>query len=544
MIVACSLVHAYAFTTGMPANLVLGQTDFNSNTPLTSQINLKNPYGLVFDASGNLWVADTINSRVLMFKPPFSNGSAASLVIGQPDFNSGSGNGGDDFPSANRLSGPSSLAFDSSGNLWVADSGNNRVLRFSPPFGTNMGANLVIGQLDFTSRVPAGSAPTSTILWGPVGLAFDAIGNLWVADCFYSRVLKFSSPQSTHMAASLVIGQADFTHQGGGSISTNRVFGPTGLAFDAIGNLWVADNSNNRVLRFSSPLSTNMAASLVIGQPDFTHNDATASQAGLYQPYDLRFDAYGNLWVSDILNNRVLMFKSPSSNGLGASQVIGQPDFTYNYYSTSQWNLYQPRGLVFDASGNLWVADSSNNRVLRFAGSSGLTDFLLKLQVGWNLISLPITPSDNTMRTVLKGLIQLNDLIVVWSYQAGTWYYFVPPSSGTVLSMSTGYAYWVCVREPVNITVTGYVINPVTSTPPYRPLGVGWNMLGFTPRLTVKNMTVSQYLGSISGKYDPTRVLVYDNWNQRWVSAGPLTWLVPGQGMWIYMNATATLYLQ
>ena len=95
---------------------------------------------ITFDAGNRLWVADTTNNRVLMFNPPFTNGMNADLVVGQSDFNTQSYGA-----SMNRLRQPQGISFDPSGNLWVADSGNNRVLRYSPPFSDGMGSDLSIG---------------------------------------------------------------------------------------------------------------------------------------------------------------------------------------------------------------------------------------------------------------------------------------------------------------------------------------------------------------------------------------------------------------
>ena len=259
----------------MPASLVIGQTDFTHNVSVASQTNFNGPSGLVFDASGNLWVADQQNNRVLIFEPPFSNGKAASLVIGQVDFVSSGIS-----TTQTGLNGPFGLGFDSSGNLWVSDSGNNRVLMFKPPFSTGMAASLVIGQTDFVSHV---SATTQTGLNGPFGLGFDSSGNLWVADAFNNRVLMFKPPFSNGKAASLVIGQTDFVSSGSATTQTG-LSEPSGLVFDASGGLWVADAFNDRVLMFKSPFSNGKAASLVIGQVDFVSGGIATTQTGLKCP--------------------------------------------------------------------------------------------------------------------------------------------------------------------------------------------------------------------------------------------------------------------
>ena len=476
MLTGLILTSAYAFTTGMPASLVIGHKSFSWGAPALNQTGFDWPNDLSFDSSGNLWVPDTSNHRVLMFKPPFSNDMAASLVIGQTDFNHNYW-----ATSQTGLRDPTSVGFDSSGNLWVADDVNNRVLMFKPPF-------------------------------------------------------------ATHMAASLVIGQADFTH-GGHTASQTGLYYPYSPVFDAAGNLWVSDWYNSRVLMFKLPFSNGMAASLVIGQPDFTTSTYTTTQTGLSYPEGLRFDTAGNLWATEDGNNRTLMFKPPFSNGMAASLVIGQTDFNSGGSATTQTGLNEPQGLGFDVVGNLWVADAGNNRILMFPGSTGLTGFLLELQTGWNLISLPIIPSQTAITVLLKPLIQLNDLKIVWGYSATTkaWAFFTPPNTGTLKSMVDGQAYWLNMREAVNITIAGYVIPP-GAVPSTYSLTTGWNLVGFKPQPTVRNETVSLYLASVSSKC--SLVWVYDNLNQTWLRGTSDLELAPGEGMWLYMTQPATLLPQ
>jgi sugar lactone lactonase YvrE len=116
---------------------------------------------------------------------------------------------------------------------------------FPPPLGTGEAATLVIGQTDFTS---SGSGTTATTMNGVGGISFDKKGNLWVADVFNNRVLRYKSPLSTGEAATLVIGQDSFTSSGSGTTATT-LNEPDGAGFDANGNLWVAAG-NNRVLMY------------------------------------------------------------------------------------------------------------------------------------------------------------------------------------------------------------------------------------------------------------------------------------------------------
>ena len=300
------------------------ELDENENE-IISASGLSSPYYVAFDSSGNLWVADRNNNRILRYSTPFTNGEAATLVIGQPDFIS---NGGGTTDST--LSSPQAITFDSSGNLWVVDRGNNRVLRFETP-SNGEAATLVIGQPNFESSDPntggGGGAADADGLDFPLGIAFDSSGNLWVTDRNNNRILRYSTPFANYEEASLVIGQRDFESSNsntdengeGDNISASGLDSPRGIAFDSSGNLWVVDRNNDRVLRF--PVSSiengdngdGGAADLVIGQSDFTSNGEGTSASTFDGPYGIAFDSSGNLWVSDDDpnnndNSRVLRF--------------------------------------------------------------------------------------------------------------------------------------------------------------------------------------------------------------------------------------------
>ena len=322
------LIYNYPITTdGQAANLVLGQPDFITLTPNTTTTGMTEPGDAVQDGAGNLYVADYGNCRVLQYKPPFTNGMAANLVIGQPNFTTPTCN-----ITQNGLGGPSGLAFDGSGNLWVSDDNNSRILEYVPPFATGMNASLVIGQANFTS---GGFTTTATGLDGPNYTAFDHSGNLWVADGDNSRVLEFMPPFSTGMAASLVIGQVNFTTAVVNTTASTLGGYATGIAFDRAGNLWVGDTENSRVLQYLPPFATGMSASLVIGQPDFVTAGANTTQNGLSGSFGLDFDSRGNLAIADYGNNRTLAFKPPFTTGQLAAGVLGQPDFVTNTATTT-----------------------------------------------------------------------------------------------------------------------------------------------------------------------------------------------------------------
>jgi len=318
-----------------------------------SATDIGNPTAVAFDQKGDLWVVDNANNRVLEYLPPFSIGETATLVIGQTSM----GGTGDSAP-AGGLYGPSALAFDSSGDLWVVDQGNNRVLEFTPPFTTGQLASLVIGQPTFGGYIGQTTRGGMNI---PAYLAFDSSGDLWVTDSGNNRVLEYTVPLTKGESASLVIGQPDFATSDPGA-GAKGLFGPLGIAFDSGGNLWVVDGSNHRVLQYVSPFSTDEVASLVIGQASLTPKTGTGSTS--LDPYAMTFDSAGNLWVSNF-NRTVVQYTTPFSSGEAAGQVLDQKGAGSNTTTTGS-ELFDPQGVTFDGGGNLWVADNGHGRVVEY----------------------------------------------------------------------------------------------------------------------------------------------------------------------------------
>jgi len=370
---------------------VLGQSDLRQDgVNQVLGVELYSPSGIVVDSRGgqvHVYIADTVNSRVLAWTDAASYqiGDAPTLVLGQPgpQYSRPYGIGTKGF------NGPLGMAVDpTTGNLYVADTGNNRILRFPAPFSNLSRAepDAVYGQPGFTTFT---AGTTKALLNAPRALAFDSGGNLWVADTGNHRILRFGAATLNNLTppdADTVIGQKDFfsgaANRGGTGttpISGSGFNTPTGLIFDSTGNLYVSDYSNARVLEFSAPLGpTNVdpTASDVVGQPGFVTGTVSAqiTNATLAGPAGLATDG-SNLYVADPTLNRVLVFSLKSLSN-GAQLVFGQSDFSTTtanvgvFPSASPNTLYVPADVKLDASGNVFIADTGNNRALRYTSGS------------------------------------------------------------------------------------------------------------------------------------------------------------------------------
>lgn len=322
---------ASTFTTGDSADLVFGQPNFVSDAPNNggvSDSSLSLPQGIWVDESGHLWVADAFNSRVLRFNDPETDATpfAADLVVGQPDFsnnqqNLGNGDHGTDVALPDGLQFPGRVLVQGS-DVYVADSGNSRVLHYPYPTANKPLADQVYGQYgDFTRRAKNN----------------DGFGN------------------------------------NGSSASPDNLFNPIGLAVDQEGRLYIADWINNRVLRFDAPL-VSTTPNAVYGQPGFVSNtpDNGGLTMGLQLPIDLTIDSLGRLYVVDSGNNRVLVYSQPLSI-TAPDNVFGQlgsltaqdPNHGLGFFVTDADGLFGPTGVTTDSSGNVYIADTNSSRVLR-----------------------------------------------------------------------------------------------------------------------------------------------------------------------------------
>ena len=370
------------------ADLVLGQMTFNQNvTNITKPDGLYWPGAVVIDTHStpnHIYVADTANSRVLGWYnlPDFKYAGEPEVVIGQSDISAGGCNqnrvdaSGDSIAAADTLCQPGGVAVDPGGNLYIADSGNFRVLEYNQPFASGkaggLTANDVIGQRgSFTSRVENNGGVSAASMARPGGITFDQAGHLYVSDPLNNRVLEYNHPAVPDPVADAVFGQGEdftgstcnfdgFCDRAGCFTSADALCGPAAVATDSAGKLYVADTGNNRALVFNLPLAPGKSADIVIGQADFQG----LTCGSLCSPSGLTVDSAGHLFIADSVKSVIDQYDPPLRSGMAPQAIIGRAQC--NQASSTDDSLCGPAGLAFDPGGFLYVADTFNNRVLGF----------------------------------------------------------------------------------------------------------------------------------------------------------------------------------
>jgi sugar lactone lactonase YvrE len=304
----------------------------------------------------------------------FVNGQPAAAVVGQTDFSATV-----EELSATGLVEPRGVAADSTRRkLYVVDNEGHRVLRYDldEAMAGSPTAEAVFGQADMTSDENPGP-PTAASMDYPGGLALDAAGRLYVADSSNNRVLRFdnAATASSGAAASAVLGQPDFT-SAAPNYTQEGLAGPIGLAIGPDGELWVGQLY--RISRWDAPATAANGAPAdgVLGQVDFTAAVEDLSAVYFGSVYALAISSDGTLFVADTMNNRVLRFDDAinKSNGAAADGVLGQPDFVTTSQITGESGMEFVAGLAVDSNGRLYVTDSVGLRVLWFDNAASLAD--------------------------------------------------------------------------------------------------------------------------------------------------------------------------
>jgi len=392
-----------------------GGSGSSGDGDLATRAELDWPVAVALDASGNLFIADQRNQRVRRV-------DSASAIITTVAGNGADGFGGDGYRAVNaRLSYPSGVVLDAAGNLFIADTLNNRIRRVDVI--TRVITSIAgTGSPSFSGD---GSAAVTASLLMPGDVAVDQSGDLFIADTSNQRIRRVDAATGTIRSVA-GNGHEAFTGDGGLALSTSLA-NPRGIAVDAAGNLFVADAGNDRVRRVDAvtQLITTVAGN---GLSGFDGDEGPATAASLSGPEDLALDANGNLLIADTFNNRIRRVDATSGvittvagNGSGAFGGDGGPardaslnrpfgialDARGNLVIADRWNhrirrvdaatgsittiagdgragfrgdcgpatsaqLSEPSSVAVDAAGNLFIADLANDRIRRVEAATGI----------------------------------------------------------------------------------------------------------------------------------------------------------------------------
>jgi serine/threonine-protein kinase len=317
----------------------LGAAGSVDATGTSASFNL--PSGVAVDASGNVYVADYENHKIRKIT---STGVVTTFA------GSGANGSVDATGTLASFAYPSAVAVDVSGNVYVADAGNNKIRKITPAgVVTTLAGSGIADSVNATGTLASFDTPS--------GIAVDASGNVYVGDTWNDKIRKITpTGVVTNFAGSGTAGSVNAT---GTLASFNR---PNSVAIDGSGNVYVADQTNNKIRKITSAgVVTTLAGSGTQGSVD-----ATGALASFYSPIGVAVDASGNVYVADTWNNEIRKITSAGVvTTFAGSGTSGSVDATGTLASFAS-----PVGVAVDGSGNVYVADQSNDKIRKISGTS------------------------------------------------------------------------------------------------------------------------------------------------------------------------------
>jgi uncharacterized protein (TIGR03437 family) len=328
-----------------------GTAGFAGDSGKAPEAQINYPLGLAIDNSGNVFIADHLNHRI---RRVAADGTITT-VAGSDSI----GSTGDDGPATSaRLNYPSGIAIDSSGALYVTDTMNHVIRKVV------VGGNITLlagsrGTSGFREKDAKGELleAKNAELNAPTGIAIDSAGNIYFCDTRNHRVRKIGTDNKIQTIAGT--GEKGETGDGGKAVEA-KLNSPTGVAVDAAGNVYIADQMNHRIRKVDKDgIITTVAGT---GLPGYSGNGGLATRAQLFYPCCIALDKQGNLFIADRTNNRVRRVDAQTGT---ISLVAGTGRFgdDFDGRAAEQARLRFPMGLAADAQGRVYFSDNANSRV-------------------------------------------------------------------------------------------------------------------------------------------------------------------------------------
>lgn len=336
----------YTFTTiaGTAGN-------YGGNDGTNSAAQFHWPEGIAVDTNGNLYVADNYENTIRKVSPAGTNWIVTTIAgtTGSTGYTDGT-NG------AARFNEPVGITIDGTGNLYVADYGNDTIREMTPS-GTNWVVTTIAGTAGIGG--PADGTNGDAQFYYPSGIAADTNGILYVADYQNSTIRKIT-PSGTNWVVSTIAGTAQSYGSADGTNGAAQFFGPYSITVGGSGNLYVADTYNDAIRKLM-PSGTNWVVSTIAGPAGNSGTaDGTNLAAQFYNPFGITSDRAGNLYVADTLNDTIRKIAPAGTNWVvstlaGVAGVTGATDGA----GTNALFSY-PYAVATDGAGRLFVGDTFN----------------------------------------------------------------------------------------------------------------------------------------------------------------------------------------
>jgi sugar lactone lactonase YvrE len=327
-----------------------GSFGFSGDQVQATSTQLNQPSAVALDLSGNLYIADSGNNRIRMVSPS----GMISTVAGTGTW----GYSGDGGNAASAQIAVWGLTVDSSGNLYLY--GGDSLIRKISADGT-------ITTIEGGSVPPVSDVALGTQLQYPEGLAIDSYGNLYVAEAGNHVIRKLSTDGTLVIVAGN--GTPGYSGDGNSAIAA-QLSNPVGVAVDSSGNLFISDYGNN-VIRKVTP--DHVISTIAGGGTNICPSSGAAAAVQLLNPAGLAVDSYGNLYIADSGHGCVLKTTPAGQVSSIAGSTADVSDVFLNDQTTgSNTTLYVPQGVAVDSSGTVYIADTGNS-CIRMVKNDGTT---------------------------------------------------------------------------------------------------------------------------------------------------------------------------
>lgn len=324
--------------------------------PATSA-QLSTPGGVAIDGAGRVYITDPVNDRVRRVD---TSGIISTVAGGgMPGTVSGSA-------TSAALSAPLSVAVDGLGNFYVADRAEHRVRRIDA-----MGVITTVAGTGVSGFSGDGGPATSAQLHDPEGVAVGSLG-LYIVDTGNHRIRRVDANGVITTIAGSGSGNGLFNNDDGGPATSALLNLPSDVALDGLGNVYIADTSNQRIRRVdTNGVITTFAGSGPGGSNGFgfAGDGLQATDARLSSPSGVEVDGLGNVYIADTFNHRVRRVDAAGVITTVAGTTLG---FSGDGLAAITAQLTSPRGVAFDAAGHLYIADLANHRVRRVDAITGV----------------------------------------------------------------------------------------------------------------------------------------------------------------------------